>query len=322
MELIIKICFKLYSTINQVTKQILIVFSRYLNSNINKKFQEHYQIGETIEGGTLSKVSFCIRKCDEKMFVVKTVSKGQLSEIVWKRLKNESIILNALNYVHIISIVETFEKNDEIKMVLELCKGGSLLDKLSECQKNHFDEIQTCHIINKIAKALNYMHKKNIVHRDLKPENILFTEDGTLKVADFGLSYYKDIDDNYSKIDSQTDILMESQCGTPYYIAPEIIETNKAKYSKAVDLWSLGVVLFVMLSGNQPFGDDSGTKIFERIRNSEYKFKSPVWNTISDDAKDLITKLLCVEVNKRYTAEQVLQHSWLQKNCFVFDYLE
>ena len=322
MELIIEICLKLYSTINQVTKQLLTVFSHYLKNNRNRKFEKNYQLADTIEGGTLSKVSLCTRKCDGKMFVVKTISKGTLSDIVWKRLKNESIILNALHHIHIISIVDTFEKNDEVKMVLELCKGGNLLNKLSATKHKCFNEIKTCQIISKLAKVLQYIHSKNIVHRDLKPENILFTEDRTLKVADFGLSYYKDIDDNYNEINGETDILMKSQCGTPYYVAPEIIETNNAKYSKAVDLWSLGVVLFVMLSGNQPFFDQSQTEIFNKIRHSNYEFKSPIWDNISDEAKDLISQLLCVDVHKRYTAEQVLHHPWLQNNSFVFDYLE
>jgi len=150
--------------------------------------------------------------------------------------------------------------------------------------------------------AVKYLHDNSIVHRDLKPENLIFDrpgEDAILKLTDFGFATLYDPKKK-----------LTATCGTPEYVAPEILDEKP--YGKAVDMWSVGVIFYILLCGFPPFYGDTEQELFDRICTAKYKFLSPYWDKVSWDAKDLIRHLLELEPTKRYTADQALDHKWLR----------
>jgi serine/threonine protein kinase len=238
-------------------------------------------------------------------------------------------IMRQLDHPNIIKLIEFSESRQYYYIVLELAPGGELFHQI--VRLTYFSEELSRHVIVQVAKALEYLHEeKGVVHRDIKPENILFNpttfipskvpkpkqpgdEDkvdegefipghgaggiGQIKIADFGLS----------KIvwDDQT----MTPCGTVGYTAPEIVKDER--YSKSVDMWALGCVLYTLLCGFPPFYDESIEVLTEKVAKGSYTFLSPWWDDISKSAKDLITHLLCVDPEKRFTIKEFLAHPWI-----------
>jgi len=163
--------------------------------------------------------------------------------------------------------------------------------------------------MDSLLNALEYLHGNFIVHRDLKPENILFGTDGTPKIADFGLAHYE-----YGSPDiSSSDLMiMKTCCGTPLYVAPEII-LNKG-YNSKCDMWSLGVILFIMLVGYQPFAADTLPEIYKVILKGKANFKSKRWSTVSKEGKNLVRCLLKTDPSKRFSVNDVRSHPWFIKH--------
>ncbi|KAG7172446.1 Calcium/calmodulin-dependent protein kinase type 1-like [Homarus americanus] len=148
------------------------------------------------------------------------------------------------------------------------------------------------------------MHDQGVVHRDLKPENLLYfsqDEDSKIMISDFGLSKMEDSG------------IMATACGTPGYVAPEVLAQKP--YGKAVDVWSIGVIAYILLCGYPPFYDENDANLFAQILKGEFEFDSPYWDEISDSAKDFIRQLMCVDVEKRYTCKQSLNHPWISGNA-------
>jgi len=189
-------------------------------------------------------------------------------------------------------------------MVQDLLSGGELFDRIIE--QTFFSEKEAARVIKQIASALVYLHDLNIVHRDLKPENLLLTDkskdDYDVKIIDFGLA-------------KQSTEKMNMPCGTPGYVAPEILK--RKKYHKEVDVWSLGVITYILLCGFPPFVDDGNNlkSLYKQIRKGSYSFPDKYWKNISDDAKNLIKNMLEVNVKKRFTARQVLDHDWAKRTA-------
>jgi len=191
-----------------------------------------------------------------------------------------------------------FDQDEKLYIILELADGGDLFDAV--VSRKFYNEKDAKVILAELASAVGYLHNRGIAHRDLKPENILLTKTGHLKLSDFGLS---------RMIDS--DQMMKTLCGTPQYLAPEIILESEGitekGYSKAVDIWSMGVVLYIILAGFPPFGEDS----FDDIKQGKYSFKDKRWGEVSAQAKDLISKMLTVDPTKRFTVDQIFSHPWM-----------
>ncbi|CAG2177271.1 unnamed protein product, partial [Oppiella nova] len=176
--------------------------------------------------------------------------------------------------------------------------GGELFDRIVE--KGSYTEKDASHLIRQILGAVDYMHSCGVVHRDLKPENLLYysaEEDSKIMISDFGLSKMEDSG------------VMATACGTPGYVAPEVLAQKP--YGKSVDVWSIGVIAYILLCGYPPFYDENDANLFAQILKGDFEFDSPYWDEISDSAKDFIRHLICVDVTKRYTCKQALAHPWI-----------
>jgi calcium/calmodulin-dependent protein kinase I len=185
--------------------------------------------------------------------------------------------------------------------VLELIEGGELFERIQK--KDHYSERDARLIMQQLASAMAVAHMRNICHRDLKPENILLaskTDDTSLKVADLG----------FAKVLKGKNQLLSTPCGTPGYVAPEVIAGNPS-YTVACDVWSLGVILFILLCGYPPFMAEDQAQLFNDIKAGRFEMDPTYWRGISLPAQDLVRRLLVVNPAKRLTAEQILSHPWV-----------
>ena len=204
-----------------------------------------------------------------------------------------------------------YEDIENIHIITELCTGGELYDMVldkAESEDGHFLEYDAAYLINDIVNAISYCHNKmNIVHRDLKPENFLLKDKDSnpliVKIIDFGLS---------RKVLSGKFSIMETRVGSPYYVAPEVLVQNP-HYNSKCDIWSIGIITYILLCGFPPFDGNNDYEILQAISNDKLEFPTPEWDNISKDAKDFVTMLLQRDVDKRYTAKDALQHPWLSQ---------
>jgi len=229
---------------------------------------------------------------------IKTISKAQMKNS--ERFKQEIAIMKMMDHPNIIKLYESFEDHRNIYLVLELASGGELFDRIIEL--GHFNEVQAATLMQQIIRAIYYMHENQVCHRDLKPENFLFMnkdaiEKNTLKIIDFGLS---------CKFEQGQ--VMTTKAGTPYYVAPQVLS---GKYDQLSDLWSIGVIMYVMLCGYPPFFGETDAEVLSKVRLGNFSFNAADWKNVSEDAKNLIRMLLKMNPRDRYTAEQALNHEWV-----------
>merc|ERR1712232_183779 len=266
---------------------------------VGQSIEEVYEIGNELGSGAFSVVKSCRRKDTGEEFAVKIINKETVKADL-HRLAIEMKILESVKHPNIIELKEIFETNDKLYIVTELVTGGELFDRI--VNKGSYTERDAATLVTKFLEALDYLHEKGIVHRDLKPENLLLKSkenDSDIKLADFGLS----------KIVGQ-EVLMQTACGTPGYVAPEILQAKG--YGKEVDLWSVGVITYILLCGFPPFYNENVPLLFESIMKADFDYPEEYWDHISDDAIDFIDSLLIPEPKQRLTAKQALTHSWLK----------
>ncbi|NXX89182.1 DCLK3 kinase, partial [Centropus bengalensis] len=262
--------------------------------------EKHYEIGRTIGDGNFAVVKECRHCNSNQIYAMKIVDKSKLKGKE-DMMESEILIIRSLSHPNIVRLIEVYETEAEIYLILEYVPGGDLFDAIIESVK--FTEHDAAVMITDLCEALVYIHSKHIVHRDLKPENLLVQHNAdkstTLKLADFGLA-------------KQVTKPIYTVCGTPTYVAPEILAEKG--YGLEVDMWAAGVILYILLCGFPPFRsqDRDQEELFQIIQLGHYEFLSPYWDNISAAAKDLITRLLIVDPQKRYTARQVLQHPWIR----------
>ena len=223
-------------------------------------------------------------------------------------LKNEIAILKDLDHPNTVKMYEFLEDEKRIYIVTEICKGGELFDEI--LNRSKFDERDAAVVMKQLLSAINYCHQKNIVHRDLKPENMLLEQDRDLekiKIVDFGTSLVYD--------ESRS---LDEKLGTAYYIAPEVI---KKSYNEKCDLWSCGVIMYILLSGEPPFNDPRADNeaIMKKVETGKYDIEHGVWKSITTEAKELIQRLLTYDPAERISAEDALNHTWIANNssCVV-----
>lgn len=272
--------------------------------NLNEtKIGDHYVIKQFLGKGSFSTVKLGTCKKTKQDVAVKIIEKNNI-DIKVESLKTEVKILMNVKHDNIVNLLDVFEDNDKVYLLMELMTGGELFDRICNDFPNGYSEKQSAVLIKKIIKAVKYLHEKGIIHRDLKPENLLFStpdrDSAEIKISDFGLA----------KIWSG-DMLVKTACGSPNYVAPEVLLNEKQGYDFACDMWSVGVILYVLLCGFCPFFDECTPALFASITSGNYSFPSPYWDHISEDAKDLVRHLLVVDPKRRFTPDQALEHRWL-----------
>jgi len=264
------------------------------------KIEDNYDIKEDLGKGAFSVVKLGINKKTGEKVAIKVIDKKAAStEQDAKRLQTEVEILKKVKHPNIVCLKDMFETNEKLCLIMELVTGGELFDKIVE--KGQYSEKDASVIVKKMLSAVEYLHSIGIAHRDLKPENLLLkggNVDTEVMLSDFGLSKIVGVES-----------MMETACGTPYYVAPEVLSATG--YDKEVDLWSCGVITYLLLCGFPPFYGETLQEVFEQIMKAEYDFPDPYWTEITKEAKDLIRKLLVVDAEKRLTATQALQHPWV-----------
>ncbi|XP_060223059.1 serine/threonine-protein kinase 33 isoform X2 [Meriones unguiculatus] len=274
--------------------------------------EEFYTFGRILGQGSFGMVSEAIDKETGAKWAIKKVNKEKAGSSAVKLLEREVNILKSVKHKHIIHLEQVFETPQKMYLVMELCEDGELKEVLGK--KGHFSENETRQIIQSLASAIAYLHNKDIVHRDLKLENIMvkssFMDDNnemnlSIKVSDFGLAVRKH--------GSRSEGMMQTTCGTPIYMAPEVI--NAHDYSQQCDIWSIGVIMYILLCGEPPFLANSEEKLFELIRKGELRFEDPIWDSISDSAKNVLKQLLKVDPAHRITAKELLDSQWLTGNA-------
>ncbi|XP_059359787.1 MAP kinase-interacting serine/threonine-protein kinase 2b [Carassius carassius] len=296
------------------------------------RFEDVYKLQDEVLGeGAYARVQTCINQITHKEYAVKIIEKrpGHSRSRVFREVE---MLYQCQGHRNILELVEFFEEEDKFYLVFEKLRGGSVLAHIHK--RRYFSEQEASIVVQDIASALDFLHNKGMAHRDLKPENILCEREeriSPVKICDFDLGSGIKLNSDSSPI-STPELL--TPCGSAEYMAPEVVEAFNEEatiYDKRCDLWSLGVILYIMLSGYPPFvgrcGSDCGWEngepcqacqntLFESIQEGKYEFPEKEWAHISSSAKDLISKLLVRDAKKRLSAAQVLQHPWVQGGAF------
>ncbi|XP_071307821.1 calcium/calmodulin-dependent protein kinase type IV-like isoform X11 [Agelaius tricolor] len=269
--------------------------------------EDFYVVGPELGRGATSVVFSCQEKGTGAPYAAKILKKTIDKKIV----RTEIGVLLRLSHPNIIKLKEIFETPSEIALVLELVTGGELFDRIVE--RGFYSERDAANVVKQILEAVSYLHENGVVHRDLKPENLLYADlspNAPLKIGDFGLSKIVDEQDT-----------MKTVCGTPGYCAPEIL--HGCPYGPEVDMWSVGVITYILLCGFEPFFDPRGDQyMYGRILTCDYEFVSPWWDEVSPNAKDLVRKLIVLDPQKRLTVHQALQHPWVTGKAAKFAHMD
>lgn len=258
---------------------------------------ENKKIGE----GSYGSVRKCTSKATKQQLAVKSISKSHMKEGYYERFQQEIAIMKVMDHPNILKLHESFEDHRNIYLIIELCSGGELFERIID--SGHFTESQAATVVQHMLRAVFYMHENKICHRDLKPENFLFAtkesiDESILKVIDFGLAC------KFS--DGQE---LKTKAGTPYYVAPQVLQ---GKYCQESDLWSIGVIMYVVLCGYPPFHGDNDADILAKVRLGRFRFEAQDWKSVSEDAKNLIRMLLKMDPKERFTAQQALNDVWVK----------
>lgn len=303
---------------------------RYPRNRNHHGFNQQYAIQTQLGKGHFATVYLCVEKCSGMKFAVKKFEKrtgpGERSKV--EGLQQEIGVLKGVSHPNLLCLKDVFDEGDGVYLVLELAVEGELFNWIVMKQK--LSEAESRKLFIQIFQSLKYLvspprrravtrfeatcvlttysqHDRNIVHRDIKPENILLVDrDLSVKLADFGLA----------KIIGE-ESFTTTLCGTPSYVAPEILESsNHRRYTKAVDVWSAGVVLYICLCGFPPFSDElysaeNPYTLSQQIKLGRFDYPSPYWDPVSDLALDLIDRMLTVDVERRISIDDCLEHPWL-----------
>nr|CCA26775.1 predicted protein putative [Albugo laibachii Nc14] len=265
-----------------------------------RDINEFYSIEKTEIGhGSFGTVRVGTDRSTGQTVAIKTILKFQISQP--DVMQSDFRILRSFDHPNIIKLYDVCEGPRHLHIITELCTGGELFDRI--IARGHFSEADAATLIRKILNAVAHCHDRGICHRDLKPENCLFetnAEDADLKVIDFGLSCM----DNSVTGEN----VMKTRVGSIYYVAPEVL---KGRYDKSCDLWSIGVIVYILLCGYPPFYGDTDSDVFEAVISGKFEFDTAEWSAVSDAAKEFIRSLLVVNPTKRLTASDALRHPWL-----------
>ncbi|XP_074044117.1 ribosomal protein S6 kinase alpha-2 isoform X2 [Macrotis lagotis] len=265
----------------------------------NIHFTDGYEIKEDIGVGSYSVCKRCVHKATDTEYAVKIIDKS-------KRDPSEEIeiLLRYGQHPNIITLKDVYDDGKYVYLVMELMRGGELLDRI--LRQKYFSEREASAVLCTITKTMDYLHSQGVVHRDLKPSNILYMDESgnpdSIRICDFGFA---------KQLRAENGLLM-TPCYTANFVAPEVLK--RQGYDAACDIWSLGILLYTMLAGFTPFAngpDDTPEEILARIGSGKYALSGGNWDSVSDAAKDVVSKMLHVDPHQRLTAVQVLRHPWI-----------
>ncbi|KAA3456226.1 calcium-dependent protein kinase 34 [Gossypium australe] len=263
--------------------------------------RDRYVLGGQLGWGQFGVIRVCSDKLTGVVLACKSIAKDRLvtlDDLCSIKLEIE-IMTKLSGHPNVVDLKAVYEDEDSVHLVMELCAGGELFHRLEKYGR--FSESEARVLFKQLMQVVKYCHDNGIVHRDLKPENILLatkSSSSPIKLADFGLATYIKQGEN-----------LHGTVGSPFYIAPEVLTGG---YDEAADVWSAGVILYILLSGMPPFGGKTKSKIFDAVRAAELRFPIDPWDHISLSARDLVTGMLCVDPSKRLTSAQVLEHPWVE----------
>ena len=273
---------------------------KMITSSLMKDIRKDYKFCETLGGGHFGTVRKAHRRNEKKpyqYYAIKSISNRNLTKKDYEDLVKEVDIISGLDHPNIIKFYETYHDEYYFHIVMELCKGKEVFEKIAN--QGNISEKKVVNIIFKVLLAIAHCHSRGITHRDLKPENILFDSlkmDAEIKIIDFGLSR------KYSQDEKMHTIL-----GTPYYVAPEVL---KGEYDEKCDIWSIGAMTYLILCGEPPFTGVSNNEIFKKIVKDDLKFNPYKWKNISNNAKDFVKICLNKNANMRPSASKAVEHKW------------
>lgn len=277
-------------------------------ASFNDNYEKHGVLGK----GAFSIVSKCTEKETGKEYAVKIIKTTRMTVRELIKLEREARINRKLDHNNIVQLHNTIQELDTHYFVLDLVTGGELFEEI--VARQHYTEVDASFCMAQILMALDHCHDRGIVHRDLKPENLLLSskqKDAFIKLADFGLAVeVKGENEPHSR---------HGFAGTPCYMSPEVV--TGIPYGKEVDIWSCGVILFILLVGYPPWDfaweDDMRHKLYSQIKTGQYRYESPEWDEVTADAKNLIDKMLSVDPAKRINAKEALNHPWISQREVV-----
>ncbi|KAJ6360008.1 hypothetical protein OIU77_004087 [Salix suchowensis] len=262
--------------------------------------KNNYQLCEEIGRGRFGTICRCFSPTKNGFFACKSIDKNLLNDPTDREcLQNEAKIMSILSpHPNIVQLFDVYDTEDSLDMVLELCQQSTLYDRLMKSGDDGLSEGRYASIMKQLLTAIAHCHRFGIVHRDIKPDNILFDEMNRVKLADFGSADWVGEEGTLSGV-----------VGTPYYVAPEVVMGRD--YNEKVDVWSAGVVLYVLLAGFPPFYGETVEEIFQAVVRGNLRFPPKVFRDVSPEAKDLLRKMICRDVSRRFSAEQALRHPWI-----------
>ncbi|KAL8038981.1 hypothetical protein ABFX02_10G005800 [Erythranthe guttata] len=259
---------------------------------------QRYELGKLLGQGTFAKVYHARDIKTGATVAIKVINKKKILKVdLMDQIKREISVMSLVRHPNIVQLYEVMATKEKIYFVIEYVKGGELFNKVA---KGKLKEDAARKYFQQLISAVDFCHSRGVYHRDLKPENLLLDENGNLKVSDFGLSALAE--------SKRQDGLLHTTCGTPAYVAPEVINGRGYDGAKA-DIWSCGVILFVLLSGYLPFRDSNLMEMYKKIGKAE--FKCPNW--INPDARRLISKILDPNPNTRISISKIMQNSWFRR---------
>lgn len=271
-----------------------------LSSQGEQTIGEKYDLGRELGRGEFGITYLCTDRETEDVLACKSISKGKLrTPIDIEDVRREVDIMRHLpKHPNIVTLEGVYEDDNAVHLVMELCEGGELFDRI--VARGHYSERAAAAVMRTILEVVQVCHKHGVMHRDLKPENFLFAnkkENSPLKAIDFGLSVFFKPGEKFTEI-----------VGSPYYMAPEVLKRN---YGPEVDVWSAGVILYILLCGVPPFWAETEQLVAQAILRGNVDFKREPWPQVSENAKALVRQMLEPDPNRRLTAQQVLDHTWL-----------
>ena len=288
-------CFADSAVIN-LTNSVIVGQSK---SDPSKDYKKKQFLGE----GSFASVYLVQSRLTDSIRAMKIISKSSnTSEEDEQEIINEINILKIMDHPNILKIFEFYSSKESYSIVTEYCSGGELFQEITE--NGPFNERYSAYVMFQIFSAINYCHNMNIIHRDLKPENILIVDKNKnnyprIKICDFGTSKMV-----------EKGAVQRKLVGSSYYIAPEVI---KKKYNEKCDIWSCGVILYILLSGRPPFGGEDDNEIMENVKKGKYDLDCSPFNELSKSVLDLIKKLLEMDKDKRISAQTALAHPWFKE---------